>query len=132
MIKHGEAPYLECSGKGDIRFSAFYARIKSRRGHSIEVIYQASKRFEDGSTNLLWREAKGRRAVNAKWCARLYSRLWNEYIKENPELLEVIVKATGLSDIFGQVNHVCQATELWRIRNEELARRRAAKKRSSK
>ena len=29
MIKIGEAPFLECSSKGDKRFSAFYARIKA-------------------------------------------------------------------------------------------------------
>lgn len=125
MIRHGEAPYLECSGKGDARFSAFHARIKARGGQSIEVIYQASKRFADGSTGLLWREAKGRRAVNSKWCARLYSRLWDEYMKENPELMEVILSASGLSDIFGQPGHVCQATELWRIRNTNKVKRRS-------
>ena len=66
MIKHGVAPYLECSGKGDKRFSAFYARIKADRNRSIEEIYQAAKVFEGGITNLSWREAKGRKAVNAE------------------------------------------------------------------
>lgn len=34
------------------------------------------------------------------------------------ELLRVIRAYPGLSDIFGQPGHVCQATELWRIRND--------------
>ena len=35
---------------------------------------------------------------------------------ENPGLLDVLRAASGLSDIFGQPGHCCQATELWRIR----------------
>jgi hypothetical protein len=117
MIKHGSEPHLECSSKGDKRFSAFYARIKRRQNKCIEEIFQASKIFEDGSTGLTWREAKGRRPVNAMFVQRFYAQLWDEYIEENPELLSVIREASGLSDIFGQPGHMCQATELWRIRN---------------
>lgn len=117
MIRHGVAPFLECSSKGDKRFSAFYATVKGRGGQSIETIYQAAKRFDDGSTGLGWREAKGRKPVNSKYCARLYTRLWSEYLAENPELVAVLKAATGLSDIFGQAGHVCQATELWHLRN---------------
>jgi hypothetical protein len=113
MIRCGEAPYLECSGRGDRRFSAFYARVN---GKSIEEQYQAHKRFEDGSTGLSWRQAKGRKAINATECAELYSRLWNQYIREHPELHDVLKQATGLSDMFGQKGHCCQAIELWRIR----------------
>jgi len=114
MIKHGEAPFLECSSKGDKRFSAFYARIN---GKSIEERYQAFKRFEDGSTGLDWREAKGRKAVNAEVAAEFYAGLWDYYIENHPHLLGVLKNVPGLSDIFGQPNHCCQATELWRIRN---------------
>ena len=119
MIRLGTAPFLECSSKGDKRFSAFYARIRSRGGHSVEEIYQASKKFEGGITNLTWREAKGRKAINMADCALIYSQLWDCYILENPQLLTVLKNATGLSDMFGQVGHQCQATELWRIRNKE-------------
>jgi hypothetical protein len=115
MIKHGEAPYLECSSKGDKRFSAFHAKVS---GRSIEDRYQASKVFEDGTTGLSWREAKGRLPVNMDYCRRYYSWLWDEYIIANPSLLKVLREATGLSDTFGQEGHVCQATELWRIRND--------------
>lgn len=118
MIKHGEPPYLECSSRGDKRFSAFHARFKSD-GKSIEEIYQAAKIFEDGSTGLSWREAKGRKAVNQEEVNALYSRLWDSYIFENTALYEVIKKASGLSDMFGQEGHCCQATELWRLRNRK-------------
>ena len=116
MIAHGQSPFLECSSKGDKRFSAFSARIKARGNRSIEEIYQASKVFLDGTTGLSWREAKGKRASNSEETRALYSELWNEYIKENRELIEVLVQASGLSDIFGQQNSCCQATELFRIR----------------
>ena len=121
MIRKGAPPYLECSTKGDKRFSAFCARIKSRGNKSIEEIYQAAKIFEDGSTGLSWRKAKGRKPINLKEVAMLYSQLWDEYIDENPELLTILKSATGLSDIFGQEFHFCQcqAIELWRIRNEK-------------
>ena len=120
MIKHGIAPFLECSSKGDIRFSAFYAQIRNRGNKSIEQIYQASKILADGSTNHTWREAKGQKAINQKDCNKLYSQLWDEYIQENPELLDILKEQSGLSDMFGQVGHCCQATELWRIRNKEM------------
>ncbi len=121
MIRHGEAPYLECSSKGDRRFSAFHARIRSRGGKSIEDIYQASKVFADGSTGLGWRDAKGKLAVNMTQVRKLYSGLWDEYIGENRHLLDVIRAASGVSDVFGQTGSACQATELWRIRNGEAA-----------
>ena len=114
MIRHGQAPYLECSTCGDRRFSAFFAVVN---GCSIEEQYQAAKVFEDGSTGLSWRAAKGKRAVNQAQLAELYSRLWDEYIAARPELLSILKANTGLSDMFGQPGHACQATELWRIRN---------------
>lgn len=124
MIQHGEAPFLECSSHGDKRFSAFYARVKKYGNKTIEELYQAAKVFEDGSTGLTWREAKGRKAVNAEETARLYRKLWQRYIKENPRLLRVLIDASGLSDIFGQEGHMCQATELWRIRRKAIRERR--------
>lgn len=122
MIRHGDAPYLECSSQGDQRFSAFYARIQARDNRTIEEIYQSSKIFDDGRTGLNWREAKGRQAINQQDCAALYSTLWDEYLKEQPSLLPVLTAASGLSDKFGQPGRCCQATELWRIRGQERAR----------
>lgn len=113
MIRHGVAPFLECSSKGDKRFSAFYAQVN---GRSIEAQYQAAKRFADGSTGLDWRTAKGKLAVNQAEVVALYAQLWDQYIAAHLELLPVLRAATGLSDIFGRPGSVCQATELWRIR----------------
>jgi hypothetical protein len=117
VIEHGEAPFLECSSKGDKRFSAFFARIRGRNNQRIEDIYQAAKILEDGRTGLSWKDAKGKPAVNAKEVSELYSQLWDEYMAENPELLAVLREYSGLRDVFGQAGHACQATELWRIRN---------------
>lgn len=120
MVKLGTAPYLECSSCGDRRFTAFFARIKARGSRTIEEIYQSSKVFEDGAPGRSWREAKGHRPVNDQKVRLLYATLWTEYMQENPELLNVIVAATGLSDVFGPTDSVCQATELWSIRARAL------------
>lgn len=118
MVKHGNAPYLECSSAGDKRFSAFWARID---GKSIEDVYQAAKIFEDGSTGLHWREAKGKQAVNMKEVSALYENLWRTYMELHPGLWPALTEASGLSDKFGQVGHNCQATVLWKLRGERLA-----------
>ena len=109
MIKHGFNPILECSSKGDTRFSAFYARLNAYNGKSIEEIYQAAKVFEDGSTNLSTKAAKGRKAVNMQEVSALYSQLWDLYFQENPELLKVIRQYNGFSDVFGKAGNACQA-----------------------
>lgn len=114
MLKFGTEPFLECSSKGDKRFSAFYAKVN---GKSIEDHYQSAKIFEDGSTGLHWKDAKGRKPVNLKQCRDLYEYLWHRYFKENPELLDVIKNYNGFSDIFGQEGHVCQAEEVYKIWN---------------
>lgn len=120
MIRHGKAPFLECSSAGDRRFSAFFARIRGRGGKSIETIYQAAKVFKNGDTGLPIDEAKGFRPVNLAETRALYATLWDEYIAENPKLVPVLTGAKGLSDRFGR-HGVCQATELWRIREAALA-----------
>lgn len=118
MIRHGNAPFLECSSRGDKRFSAFYARIKYCENRTIEDLYQSSKIFENNITGLSWKEAKGKKAINQEWCNVYYTWLWKMYIWENPAFLPILKQASGLSDVFGQNGHVCQATELWNIRND--------------
>lgn len=115
MIEVGSEPFYECSTKGDKRFSPFYAFVN---GRSIENQFQAAKVFSDGTTGLSWREAKGRRPVNPEELATLYDRLWRQYLIEHPYLMDVLVKQKGLSDIFGQPGHMCQATTLWALRQE--------------
>lgn len=122
MIRHGEPPYLECSTRGEQRLSPFFAKPACLDGYTIEQAYHAAKVFDDGSTGLTWRDAKAKRkaghaVVNQEECNELYSFLWDRYMEEHPELLELIRSASGLSDMFGQPPGPCQATELWRIRN---------------
>ncbi len=118
MLRFGKPPYLECSSHGDRRFSAFYAAPRILDGKSIEHAYQSSKIFADGSTNLHWRKAKGRVAVNQKECEENYFKWWLAWIDQE-KLLPVLKDASGLSDKFGQDGHVCQAEVLWRIKNAD-------------
>ena len=107
---------MECSSRGDKRLSAFHARVN---GKSIEEQYQAAKVFEGGVTGLHWTKAKGRKAQNAEECAALYEKLWAQYIEEHPELQDVLVKASGLSDMFARKGlGVNQACVLWAIRSK--------------
>ena len=117
MIKCGKEPYLECSSRGDKRFSAFYARIKRFNGKSIEEIYQGAKVFENGETGLSPRQCKGRKATNMNEVAKLYDKLWVIYLSENPELIEVLKKYNGYSDMFGREGCQCQAKSIYRIMN---------------
>lgn len=114
MIRFGNFPFLECSSRGDKRFSAFYAKIKSRDNKCIEEIYQCSKIINGKKVNS-WREGKGRKADNCKELADLYYKLWQEYFEENPNLLEVIKKYNGFSDIFGKKGCNCQAECIYNI-----------------
>lgn len=120
MIKVGKPPYLECSSRGDKRFSAFYARIKRFGNRSIEEIYQGAKIFEDGSTNLTIQEAKGKKAINMDKVAKLYDRLWWVYLSENPELIEVIYQYNGFSDAFGKDNCQCQAKSIMKCKEYNI------------
>ena len=115
MIKVGNSPYLECSSKGCKAFSAFYAKV---RGRSIEERYQEAKIFTDGTTGLGWKEAKGKTPVNIEEVSKMYKDLWREYLKTNPNLLEFLKNQPGLSDVYGQKGHNCQATTLWELREE--------------
>ena len=115
MIRIGDPPYLECSSRGDKRFSAFYAKV---RGKSIEQRYQAAKIFADSSTGLDWKQAKGKVPINIEDVTELYKELWREYLLDNPSFIITLKKASGLSDIFGQKNHNCQAITLWELRKE--------------
>lgn len=89
MVRHGMVPYLECSSRGDKRFSAFFARV---RGKSVEQWYQEAKDLGDDLTNetLTWKERQGLPAVNQKECAALYSALWDKYMENHPKLLGVL------------------------------------------
>ena len=115
MLTFGKPPILECSSKGDKRFSAFFATID---GYTIEQLYQSNK-IVDGKPVDNWRDAKGKKADNQKEMRELYARLWDIYFLKNPELYDVILQYNGFSDIFGQKGHACQAEEIYRIWQEK-------------
>jgi hypothetical protein len=96
-------------------WSVHQKAINDFHGKSIEDHYQGFKFFPNGETGLSWRQAKGKKAINQKEANIFYSSLWDKYIALHPELLLILKNASGLSDMFGQVGHCCQATELWRI-----------------
>ena len=120
MLIFGTPPILECSSRGDKRFSAFYARIKRRGNKTIEELYQARKLFEGGVSGLSIKEAKGKLPVNIEDCRSYYSLLWREWFDENPELLLELGQYNGFSDVFGQSGHACQAEEVYNIVKERL------------
>jgi len=125
MIKIGKAPYYECSSKGDKRFSALYAKVN---GKTIEEQYQRAKIFKDENGNpisfkhvsklILMKETKGKKPINIDEVSKLYKELWKQYLLNNPLLLRGLKQQSGLSDIFGQEGHNCQAITLWELRNE--------------
>lgn len=124
MLRFGKSPFLEASTKGDKRFSPFFAYVN---GRSIEHHYQASKIFSDGSCVSKWATAKevfsfnkGKKAINTEELSLLYSKLWDQYIDEHPELQEILKTANGISDLFGDIDGCCQARELWRIKEKLL------------
>ena len=106
---------LECSSKGDKRFSAFYARI-SFYGEidTIENIYQSVKRDENGN-----KVGKGKKVhhivinnkvLNVKYLTPLYKMLWVKYLDNNKNLVTYAMQYDDYSDMFKGKNVVnCQA-----------------------
>lgn len=104
---------LECSSKGDKRFSAFYAYVKKYGNRSIEDIYQSSKRDEYNKI-----PGKGKKVKYMFWegkyyspecLSRLYKHLWKVYFEENPNLLEYASKFDTFTDMFRGKCINCQA-----------------------
>ena len=115
---------LECSSKGDKRFSSLFARVMvNNKIDTIENHYQLSKVFlnEDGSfyTASSWKDAKGKKPVAFKISGKIlplrfgkqyYNSLWYKYLKANKGLEEVLVQYDDYNDIFkGKDSFVCQA-----------------------
>lgn len=107
---------LECSTRGDKRFSAFGAYITiNGRTDCIENIYQCSKRTKDGDI-----AGKGRpfSYFICPFCglkfpkedvSDLYKGLWIVYFNEHPELLEYASEFDGYNDMFRGRSTNCQA-----------------------
>lgn len=120
-----EPKILECSSKGDRRFSAMYANVSVHGSvNTIENHYQTSKRFDDPASSTLVpsstaREAKGRKptyfVVNGfiyplEFLSMWYKLLWMKYLDQRPELVEYASHFDVFIDMFkGKNTRNCQA-----------------------
>lgn len=91
---------LECSSKGDKRFSAFYARLED--GRTIEQHYQCDiKGYDPGGTN--WRLGKGKPPLTS-WPYEahffLYLGLWKRYLAMHPDLLKFLCEQAKAGYLF--------------------------------
>lgn len=105
---------LECSSKGDKRFSALYAKVSVNNVlDSIENHYQKAKVFKDDTGNLFtvdeWKQAKGKKPIAFKiggyylpirFGLQFYNLLWYKYLKTNPSLEGVLEAYDDYNDIF--------------------------------
>ncbi|WP_440446624.1 DarT1-associated NADAR antitoxin family protein [Paenibacillus elgii] len=109
---------LECSSKGDKRFSAFYAKVVAwNKLDSIENHYQLCKRFGEFKPSS-WKGAKGKQPthieLNGKqydlmYLSQWYKMLWVKYLDDNPELVEYAKGFDDFNDIFKGKSLNCQA-----------------------
>nr|WP_081390274.1 hypothetical protein [Paenibacillus odorifer] len=109
---------LECSSKGDKRFSAFYARVRAwGRYDSIENHYQLAKCFGDFKATS-WKDAKGKQPTHIelngkqyelRFLSQWYQMLWVNYLDNNPELVEHAKGFDEFNDIFKGKSLNCQA-----------------------
>ncbi len=109
---------LECSSKGDKRFSAFYAKVKAfGKYDSIENHYQLCKRFGEFVPET-WKDAKGKTPTHfelngveydLKYLSMWYDMLWLKYLDENPGLVEYASQFDDFGDMFKGKSINCQA-----------------------
>ncbi len=101
---------LECSSRGDRRFSALYAQVEvCGRLAAIEEHYQLAKRFPWAPRH--WREAKGLRPTHLEICGKQfpvsyltawYALLWVLYLDQHPELVEHARQFDGFRDSYAR------------------------------
>jgi hypothetical protein len=112
---------LECSSRGDRRFSAFYAKLPD--GRSIEEHYQCDVKGHDpGGRN--WRKGKGKPPVDRSVDTQsAYDNLWRQWLALNPELRTELarLKQDGyvFSDMFAHGRLPNQADTLYRLCDEK-------------
>lgn len=108
----------ECSTKGDVRFSAFNAKLTD--GRTIEQHYQCDvKGYDPGGRN--WRLVKGKPPIEPRDTWPEYLGLWRQWAAANPELMQVLrreasAKGNCLSDCFASTP-INQARALAEILN---------------
>ncbi len=117
LVLSGQKKILECSSKGDKRFSAFYARVKAFGiMASIEDHYQLVKRFPEVPHTC--RDAKGKKPthicinshdLHADYLSEWYASLWIKYLDEHPELVKYAQEFDDFHDMFRGKSVNCQA-----------------------
>lgn len=122
--------FLECSSKGDIRFSAFGAAVEIfGQTATIEEHYQLAKRFigRDGkifAPKSVY-DVKGKRnktsemtfshivvdglELDLEWRDPFYKWMWLQYLDQNPHLVEYAAHFDDFNDIFKGKSIICQA-----------------------
>lgn len=121
---------LECSSKGDKRFSAMYAKV-SFNGEidSIENIYQSVKYKKPSGKRLdpYIPCKKGEKvdkiiingiSLDPKYLTPFYNLLWIKYLDSNPELVEYAKGFDTFSDMFRGKSINCQADVIERYVKE--------------
>jgi hypothetical protein len=126
---------LECSTKGDIRFSAFGAEVTVfGKKATVEEHYQLSKRFVTNTLDMMNNnlyapksiyDVKGKNAKTKDMSLYLifvngfyfppdfrlefYKWMWLKYLDENPELVAYASRFDDYNDIFKGKSIICQA-----------------------
>lgn len=118
---------LECSSKGDKRFSAFSAKIKIfGKNDTIENHYQMAKRIGEFKPES-WRDIKGKKfthfeldnkKIPLELSGQFYDFLWIIYLDSNPFLRKYSSMYSDYGDMFkSKKSYVCQADSIRKYHN---------------
>lgn len=108
---------LECSSRGDKRFSALFAQVEVYGIiDTIENHYQLAKRFP--WVPKTWREAKGKKPLYieiggqqfpVQYLSQWYACLWLKYLDQHPELVKYARQFDSYHDAFARPGKNSQA-----------------------
>lgn len=121
-----EKKILECSTRGDKRFSAFVAKIDvCGKIATIEEHYQTSKVFLNELGKLeqyTLKTGKGKNPIlfkvgeqyfNVKYLSNYFDLLWFKYLEKNPSLVKILSQYDDYNDMFKGKNTInCQADSI--------------------
>lgn len=138
---------LECSSKGDKKFSALYVKISVNNVlDTIENHYQKAKVFKDENNELTqykdWKMAKGKKPVAfkiseyylpLKFGKMFYNMMWYKYLKNNPSLIKILEDYDDYNDIFKTKDTVvCQSDVIREFMQDELGNKYSESERGKK
>ena len=119
VVDKPKSNILECSTKGDIRYSAFNAHVTMFGiNNTIEKHYQLCKRFGSDTPPDDWRFCKGKTPthivinnmkLDVRFLTQWYKLLWLTYLDNMPDLVEYAKKFDDFNDIFKGKSVNCQA-----------------------